>query len=326
MRYRPVGQSGIQASVVGFGAWAIGGWMWGGCDDETAVKAVQKAIDVGMNLIDTAPAYGFGRSEEIIGRAIAGRRDRVVLATKCGLCWHVSKGDFFFEAEGHRVYRYLHPDSIAYEVEQSLKRLKTDRIDILQTHWQETTTPVEETMAALVRLKEQGKIRAIGVSNVTVAHLEKYRSVGPVDNIQERYSMIDRKIEAELIPYCIRHGIAVFAYSPLEQGLLTGKVGPDRKFNPGDQRVNKPRFSLENRKKIADMLEEFRPIAEKHSLTLGQLAIAWTVAQPGLTHALVGARAPEQVAENAVGGGAVLEPDDLKKMDEIIARHAPGIK
>jgi len=300
--------------------------MWGGSDDGATVNAIQKAIDIGMNLIDTAPAYGFGRSEEVIGRAIAGRREKVVLATKCGLCWHVAKGNHFFDAEGHNVYKYLHPDSIAYEVEQSLRRLKTDRIDLLQTHWQETTTPVEETMAGLMKLKAQGKIRAIGVSNVTIAHLEKYCSVGPVDNVQERYSMLDRKLEAEILPYCRSHGIAALAYSPLEQGLLTGKIGPDRKFNEGDQRNTRPKFTQDNRKKISDMLSEFQPVTKKYELTLGQLAIAWTVAQPGLTHALVGARTPEQVIENAGGGDAALSNDDLRIMEQIIMRHSPGIK
>ncbi len=192
MRYKSLGQSGIEASVVGLGTWAIGGWWWGGNDERESVRAIQAAIDAGVTLIDTAPAYGLGRSEEIVGKALEGRRDRVVLATKCGLVWHTNAGTPFFSEFGKPVHKYLGPDSIRYEIEQSLRRLKTDVIDLYQTHWQDSTTRIEETMAVLLDLKAEGKIRAIGVSNADCQQIEEYRAVGPVDADQEKYSMLDR--------------------------------------------------------------------------------------------------------------------------------------
>lgn len=321
MRYRSLGQSEIQASVVAFGAWAIGGWPWGGTDESNAIAAIHKALDLGMNLIDTAPAYGLGLSEEIVGRALQGRRDKAVIATKCGLVWHTNKGNYYFTEYDKPVHRYLGPESIRYEVEQSLKRLRTDYIDLLQTHWQDPTTPIEDTMGELLRLKDEGKIRAIGVSNVTIEQLEAYRKVGPVDSDQELYSMLDRRIEADLLPYCREHNIAVLAYSPLAQGLLTGKVGPEREFPEGDMRRNNPRFSVENRRQIAAMLDEFRYIADDRGITLTQLVIAWTVAQSGITHALVGARNPEQVEENAGAGDVELTFEELSVINKAISSY-----
>ena len=334
MQYRSLGASGIQASVVGFGAWAIGGWMWGGADETTAIKAIHTAIDVGINLIDTAPMYGFGLSEQIVGKAIADRRDKVVLATKCGLVWEGERGDFFFYSdEKHRtkgpskmkVYGYLAPASIRKEIERSLRYLGTDYIDLYQTHWHDSTTPIEDTMACLLKLKDEGKIRAIGVSNVTVEQLIKYRKTGVVDSDQEKFSMLDRQIEAELLPYCHKNNIAMLAYSPLAQGLLTGKVGPERKFANGDLRNDSPRFGVENRRKIAAMLDEFKSIAEEHGISLAQLAIAWTVSQPAMTHALCGARNPEQAMENAAAGDVVLSDEEQQIINQAIDIHAAGI-
>jgi aryl-alcohol dehydrogenase-like predicted oxidoreductase len=315
MRYRPLGQSSIQASVVGFGAWAIGGWMWGGADEREAVRAIQAALDRGITLIDTAPAYGLGLSEELVGEAIAGRREKVVLATKCGLVWHTDGGRFFFNQGGKPVHRYLGGDSIRYELEQSLKRLRTDYVDLYQTHWQDSTTPIEETMTALVDLKRQGKIRAIGVSNASVEDIRQYQRLGPLDADQEKYSLLDRGQEAALVPYCREQGIAVLAYSPLANGLLTGKIGPEREFSGDDLRRNNPRFSVENRVRIQGMLEQIQPIAEVHGLTLGQLVIAWTLAHPGITHALAGARNPRQAVENAGAADAMLSDEELAAID-----------
>jgi len=311
MRSRPLGQSSIQASVVGFGAWAIGGWMWAGADEREAVRAIQAALDAGITLIDTAPAYGLGRSEELVGEAIAGRREKVVLATKCGLVWHTGSGRFFFHQGGKPVHRYLGADSIRYELEQSLKRLRTDYVDLYQTHWQDPTTPIEETMTALVDLKRQGKIRAIGVSNASVGDIRQYQRLGPVDTDQEKYSLLDRGHEAALLPYCREQGIAVLAYSPLANGLLTGKIGPERVFSGDDLRRDNPRFSVENRARIQSTLAQIQPIAKLHGLTLGQLVIAWTLAQPGLTHALVGARNPRQAVENAGAAEAILSGEEI---------------
>jgi methylglyoxal reductase len=323
MRYCQLGSSGIDASVVAFGAWAVGGWMWGGVEESEAVKTINAAIDAGINFIDTAPIYGFGRSEEVVGKAIKNRRDEVILATKCGMVWDVEKGDFFFTSDAEiirkdggdiKVYLYLGPESIRREVEASLKRLGTDHIDLYQTHWQESTTPIADVMEELLKLRDEGKIRSIGVSNVSVSQFEEYRAVGAVDTDQEQYSMLFREHEKCLLPYCAGNDLAFLAYSPLAQGLLTGKVGPDRVFPEGDQRRAKPRFSAENRAKIATMLEKFKPIAEERGITLGQLAIAWTLAQPGCTHALVGARTPRQAVENAAAGDIELSKEELATM------------
>ena len=307
MRYRPLGQPGIEASVVALGAWAIGGWYWGGTDETQSIDAIRAALDAGINFIDTAPVYGLGRSEAIVGKAIAGCRDQVVLASKCGMVWHTQKGRFRLEEYNKHLYAYLGAESIRYEIEESLRRLQTDYIDLYQTHQQDPTTPIEETMGTLLELKEQGKIRAIGVSNATADDMEQYRKLGPLASDQERYSILDQHIEEEQLPYCRNHGIAVLAFSPLEQGLLTGKVTTEREFPEDDWRTDKPGFDTDSRRRINTMLkEDFQPIADRHGLTLAQLAIAWTVAQPGLTHALVGARTSQQAAENAAAGDVVL--------------------
>ena len=322
MEYRPLGASGIEASVVALGAWAIGGWMWGGTDERQSVEAVQASLDAGINFIDTAPAYGLGLSETIVGKAVAGRRDKVVIATKCGIVWHTDKGTPFIAQNGKTMHRYLGPESIRHEVEQSLKRLNTDYIDLYQTHWQDETTPIKETMSALLDLKREGKIRAIGVSNAIVQQIQAYRSVGTLDACQEKYSMLDRELENEYLPNAREHNLAVLAYSPLANGLLTGKIGPERPFPADDLRHSRPRFSVESRKQVLAMLEKMRPMAKKHGLTLAQLVIAWTIAQPGLTHALVGARNPQQARENAVAGSVALSAEELGTLNQILSSQA----
>jgi aryl-alcohol dehydrogenase-like predicted oxidoreductase len=325
MQSRSLGQSGIQASAIGLGTWAIGGAWWGGTDEQDSISAIQAGIDAGITLVDTAPMYGQGLSEELVGRAIKERRDRVVLATKCGLIWWDTKGDHFFDRDGLTVHRYLGPESIQKEVEDSLRRLQTDVIDLYQTHWQETTTPIADTMAKLLELKDQGKIRAIGVSNVEVRHLDEYRAVGAVDSAQEKYSMLDRKLEDAVLPYCREHDIAILAYSPMELGLLSGKMTPGREFEGDDLRKDNPKFTDENINKVNVMLKEFEPIARDHDLTIAQLVNAWTFHQPGITHVLVGSRNPGQARENAKAGEAKLSPDELKTMSEIIDKHRPGL-
>lgn len=333
MRTRPLGQSGIEASVVGFGAWAIGGWLWGGSSESEAIRAIHATLDAGVTLIDTAPVYGFGASEEIVGKALAGRRDKAVIATKCGMVVNTTKGEDKFRTTaaglsqyGHIDVRiYNHPDSVRQEVDRSLGLLQTDRIDLYQTHWQDSTTPIEDTMGALLELKQAGKIRAIGVSNATVDQMKQYAAVGPLDSDQERYSMLDRQLEAEQLPYCHEHHVAVLAYSPMAMGLLTGKVGPDREFGAGDVRNQIPRFSKENRQRVADMLAVMKPVADGHGLTVGQLVVAWTASQPGLTHVLCGARTAQQAEENAAAGRAELSADDLSEISRVLGEHGQGI-
>lgn len=316
---REIGRSGVKASAVGLGTWAIGGWMWGGTDERESIAAIQASLDAGVTLIDTAPAYGLGRSEEIVGKALAGRRDKAIIATKCGLVWHTDKGRHFFDQDGKPVHRYLGRDAIRHEVEQSLKRLGTDYIDLYITHWQDPTTPIEETIAALEELRQAGKIRAIGASNVGRGELEQYIAIGGLDAIQERFSMIDREIEADLLPLTRRNGVATLSYSSLALGLLSGGIGPERVFSGDDQRRDNPRFSVGNREKVAAFAKSIRSIAEKHGATIAQIVIAWTLAQEGVTFALCGARNPGQALDNARAGTIRLDEEDLKGIDAAIA-------
>ena len=329
MRMAELGTSGQKASVVGLGTFAMGGWFWGGTDEKKAIEAIQASIDLGVNLIDSAPIYGFGLAETILGKAIKGRRDRVILATKVGLRWNTTQGEFFTHADDssprsepskYRVYKYLGPDGIAYEVEESLRRLGTDVIDLYQTHWQEETTPIEVTMEALERLKKQGKIRAIGVSNVTVEQLRRY---GPVASAQEKFSLLDRGIEGKgLVDYCVSKKMAILSYFSMEQGLLTGAMKPEREFPEGDTRRGNPTFSKDNIRRVNGVLEGLRPFAEKYRATLPQVVIALTARQRGVTHVLVGARDAAQAKENAGGGFLSFSDEDLRAMNAVAAKLA----
>lgn len=316
---REIGSSGVTASAVGLGTWAIGGWMWGGTDEAQSICAIQASLDAGVTLIDTAPAYGLGRSEEIVGKALAGRRDKAVIATKCGLVWHTDKGKHFFDQDGRPVHRYLGRDAIFHEIEESLRRLGTDYIDLYITHWQDPTTPIEETMRALEDLKASGKIRAIGASNVSATELEAYVSIGGLDAIQERFSMMDREIEADLQPLTQANAISTISYSSLALGLLSGVVGPERIFSGDDQRRDNPRFSVSNRKKAVDFASAIRPVAEKHQASIAQTVIAWTLAQPGITFALCGARNKAQALDNARAGTIRLDADDQSAINAAIS-------
>lgn len=319
MLYRPLGKSDLNVSAVAMGTWAIGGLWWGGTEEQDAIAAIQAGLDAGINLIDTAPMYGKGLSEEIIGRAIAGRdRAQIILATKCGLDWDTGQGEYFFTLPEGPVHKNLRPDNIRREVELSLKRLGTDYVDLYQTHWQDVTTPIADSMATLLDLQQQGKIRAIGVSNATPAQMDEYLALGRIDSTQPRYNMLDRAIEAEYLPYCLQQSIGVLSYSSLNLGLLTGKVSPDRVFPDDDQRSKNPLFKPEKIRQINVMLEQFAPLREKYGLNQTQLVIAWTISRPGMTSALVGVRNAAQAADIAPGGGVVLEADDLAAIDNII--------
>lgn len=318
MKYRKLGASGLEISAVGLGTWAIGGgpW-WGESDDALSIGAIHAALDCGINLIDTAPVYGFGHSECVVGKALRDRRDRAVLASKCGLSWTRQDGTFHFELSGRRVCRALSPQAVREGVEESLCRLGTDRIDLMQTHWQAVEpfkTPIADTMACLMALRDEGKIKHIGVSNATCSEMDEYRASGALVSCQPRYSMLDRRIEGALMPYCLTHDIAILAYSPLEQGLLTGKIGMDRVLTATEHRNAIRWFQPENRRRVLKMLDGWLDLTEQYACTLSQLVIAWTVAQPGLTCALCGARKPEHVLENAVGGNLELSEEHVKRM------------
>lgn len=336
MKTRPLGQSGIEASVVAFGAWAIGEWTWGKADEGESIRAIHAFLDAGGNLIDTAPIYGFGRSEEIVGKAIADRRDRVVLATKCAMRSDLtdkqlqravkkfSTTEQMYDRPGEEsdksfdIYIYNGADGIREEIERSLKRLKTDVIDLYQTHWQDDATPIEERMGALEALKKEGKIRAIGVSNASPEQIDTYRRFGQVDSDQEKYSMLDREMEKTNLPKCAEENIAFLAYSPMSQGLLTGKIDPDREYPEGDQRRHKDRFKPENVRKVRAMLEPMQAISGRHDVSLAQLTMAWTLAQRGCSHVLCGARKAQQSIDNAGAGAVELNKDELAQITDAV--------
>lgn len=306
---RQLGKSDVKVSPMIFGAWAIGGWMWGGNDDQDAIKAIQVSFDHGVNTIDTAAIYGQGHSERLVGQAIKGRRDKAIIATKCGRRWDSAEGSDPWsttDREGKPVTIRSNSkrDSIAYECEQSLRRLGTDVIDIYQIHWPDKTTPVEESMEAMARLKKQGRIRAIGVSNYDVTWLkgavEALKKHGEVlASDQPPYSVIQRKIESDVLPFAKEHGVGLVVYSPLERGLLAGAVPPEREFPEGDHRRTHKFFTVENRKRVMAALEKVKPIAQGRGVSLAQMMINWTFSEPGITAALVGARNAEQAEHNA---------------------------
>ncbi len=304
MELRKLGKSNVKITPIAFGAWAIGGWMWGGAERSDAIRAIRKSVEIGITTIDTAPVYGFGLSEEITGEAIKGMRDKVQILTKFGLSWNDTKGKFFMATRDNQgksidLYGYSAKDSVISECEESLRRLGTDYIDLLQIHWPDPTTPVEETMEALNLLIDQGKILAAGVSNYDVPLMEEAEKVTLLASNQVAYSMLNRGIERDVVPYCIKNEIGILAYSPLQRGLLTGKFDPDHKFREGDARGGLHWFKRENIIRVNDFLDKLRPLAESKGATLSQLVLRWTIQQPGITCVLAGARDPEQVVDNA---------------------------
>ena len=322
----------MSASVIGLGAWVLGGGqLWGkDTDDAESVRTIQAAVDLGINLVDTAPAYGWGRSERVVGQALKGRRDKVVLATKGGLWWEDGRGSFFADFDGKKMYRSLRPDTLQIEIENSLKRLQVDCIDLYQTHWPSMPpdhTPIADSMALLMKLKQQGKIRAIGVSNVSLDELKENRRCGEVASEQLRYSMLHRESEKDLLPYCAENKLATLTYMSLEQGLLTGKIGMDRVFKPEEFRANSfwnDWLIPVNRRKILDLLASWKTLTDKYRCTLSQLVLAWTAAQPGVTHVLAGGRNLAQVTENAKAGELNLEPADLARIrKDVVALGEP---
>ena len=296
--------SDVKITPITFGAWAIGGWFWGGAEENESVKAIVAAISNGITTIDTAPVYGFGQSEEFVGKAIKGKRNKVQLLTKFGLVWdrksrhvHYEKT---FDNQGNEVslYRLGSKESIIKECEDSLRRLGTDYIDLYQQHWPDSSTSVDETMEALEILKDQGKIRAGGVSNYSVNEMEKAEKYFKLSSNQVPYSMVNRGIEKELVPYCIATDKAIIAYSPLQRGVLTGKITSDYKFAEGDHRPTTPFFKELNLSRINAFLDKIIAIAEAKQATLAQLVLKWTLQQPGISCVLAGARNEKQVLEN----------------------------
>ena len=318
MQKRQVGPSGLELPAVTFGAWAIGGLFWGGTEDGEAIRAIHAALDCGIDAIDTAPAYGCGHSEEVIARAIEGVRREVKLLTKCGLRWDDEGGEYFFRLEQTpdgkpvTIYKNVRAASIIRECEESLRRLKTDVIDLYQVHWPSTTAAAEETMGALERLKRQGKILHYGVSNYSGDQMKEALQYGSIVSNQIEYNLLERDIEKDELPFCRDHGIGVVVYSPMALGLLTGKAGMERQFPPSDIRSGSPLFAPANRRRVLEAFAGLSPVSSAHGATPGQLAVAWILAQPGIATALVGARNAEQVRENARAASLRLSAEEVE--------------
>ncbi|MFC0321817.1 MULTISPECIES: aldo/keto reductase [Olivibacter] len=326
MEYRKLGNTDLKLPVITHGAFAIGGNMWGGNDKQDSISSILASLDHGVSAIDTAPFYGFGLSEELVGEAIKGRdRTSIQLLSKFGLVWDGSnkgKGVFFFDAEesGKKipVYRYAGKENIIKEVEESLKRLATDYIDLLQLHWPDQTTPIEETMETLEILIKQGKIRAAGVSNYNTAQLkEASETLLPASN-QVSYSMLNREIEEELVPYTLANNIGIIAYSPMERGLLSGKYFRGGKLKENDHRQGY--FTQFNLDKVQDLIQTLEPIAIDKQVTLSQLVLRWTSLQPGITAVLAGARNAQQAKENAQSAQVSLSAEDLETINKALEK------
>ncbi|MDH5826493.1 aldo/keto reductase [Sphingobacterium faecium] len=321
MEYRTLGNTELKLSTITHGAFAIGGSMWGGNEKKDSIDSIHASLDHGVTSIDTAPFYGFGLSEEIIGEAIKGKdRSNIQLLTKFGLVWDESnagKGEFFFDAEegGKKipVYKYAAKASIIKEVEESLKRLGTDYIDLLQLHWPDNSTSIGETMEALDVLIQQGKIRAAGVSNYSVDQLGEASITFKLASNQVSYSMLNRTIENELVPYALENELGIIVYSPMERGLLTGKYFKESKLKGDDHRNGY--FSQFDLAKVKSFLQAIEPIAKSKGATLSQLVLQWTILQPGISVVLAGARNAEQAIANAQALDFKLSEDELRVID-----------
>jgi aryl-alcohol dehydrogenase-like predicted oxidoreductase len=321
MEYRKLGSTELELSVITFGAWAAGGWMWGGTERKDAVKAIQESWDLGVTSIDTAPIYGQGTSEEIVGEAIRDLpRDKLQILTKYGVRWDTTKGAFYFSSKDNagkpiEIYKYSGKEGVIQECEDSLRRLGTDYIDLYQIHWPDPTTPIEETMEAVALLIQQGKVRYAGVCNYNVEQMKEAAKYIEIVSDQVKYSMVAREIENELVPYLIKNNQSVLAYSPMERGLLTGKMKPGHKFAEGDHRAGVHFFADENIRRTNNFLEKIRPIAEEKAATLSQLVLRWTVEQPGITIALAGARDASQAIQNAKASDLKLSSVEIETIN-----------
>lgn len=313
-----IGATSLEASRIGLGTWAIGGWMWGGSDEADAIRTIHAALDHGITLIDTAPVYGFGRSEETVGKALAkgGRRDRVLIASKLGLEW----------SEG-RVTRNSSPARIREELEASLRRLQTDHIDLYQVHWPDPAVPIEETAEELAQLYRAGKIRAIGVSNYSPAQMEAFAQSAPLHAVQPPYNLFERSIETDVLPYADQVGLTVLAYGPLCRGLLTGRMRADTKFEGDDLRRVDPKFRpprFAEYLAAVDRLDQYA--RRRYGKTVLQLAVRW-VLDRGPTIALWGARHPRQLEPVDGVMGWRLDREALADIDDILKhtiRHPVG--
>lgn len=318
MKKRKLGDSDFFITPIGLGTWAIGGgnnpYGWGPQDDTESIETIRRALDLGINWIDTAKGYGHGHSEEIVGKAVSGRRENVIIATKCGILW---------KEDGSDIYGNLKADSIKKEAESSLKRLGTEYIDLYQIHWPLPDEDIEEGWRAISDLIQEGKVRYGGVSNFSVAQLKRIQGIHQVTSLQPPYSMLKRDTEKELLPFCKEHNIGVIVYSPMQAGLLTGKFSIERaaRLPEDDWRKNNPDFNEPLLSIHLDMLEDLKPLAERLEVKLAHLAIAWVLRRFEVTGAIVGSRKPAQIEETIKAAECTLSDEDIREISIILKRH-----
>jgi aryl-alcohol dehydrogenase-like predicted oxidoreductase len=314
--HRPLGQSGLLVSPVALGCWPIAGMTSLDVTERDSQATIEAALAAGINFLDTAYCYGSdGDSERLIGRAIAGRRDKLVIATKGGIHWG---------PHGERVFDASRP-TLQRECRESLRRLQIECIDLYYLHAPDPNTPLAESAAAIAELKSAGLIRAAAVSNFTVPQLQEFHAICPVAAVQPPYNMLQRQIEADLVPFCLKHGIALCVYWPLLKGLLAGKLPRDYVFREGDGRPKYPMFNGQEWQRNQDLLDELRAIAANANKTVAQLVVQWTIAQPGITSALCGAKRPEQIIESAAALADDFTAEQLQQINSALDRRGPAI-
>jgi aryl-alcohol dehydrogenase-like predicted oxidoreductase len=307
---RRIAQTDLHPSLISLGTWGIGGQpFWEPMRDEDAINTIHAALDAGIMCIDTAPVYGLGHAESIVGRALKGRRDGVIIATKVGQNWRGTRTE--------DIYNNLSPASMRRELEASLMRLDVDVIDLYQVHWPDPNTPLEETFTTLAAFQREGKIRSIGVSNYTTAMMDEARKYATIVSLQPRYNLLDRFVEKELQPYCVEHGLGLLPYSPLASGLLTGKYTTNSRFSDwrgvfGDQ------FREGKYEQNLAIVDRLRPIAADLGITLAELSLAWLLAQPAVVSVLVGAFTPAQILENVKAAEVNLEEETIQRIEAVI--------
>jgi len=320
MKTRKLGYTDIRLTTVGLGTWALGGpWQfgWGPQNDADAIAAIVRGLELGINWIDTAPVYGCGHSEELVAKALKQTSIKPLIATKCGLLWSDKK----------EKVPCLKPESIRRECEDSLKRMGIELIDLYQMHWPDPELEIEQAWAEMARLKQQGKVRCIGVSNYNVEQIKRIQKIHPVASLQPPYSMVHREVEDELLEFCAQNNIGIVVYSPIQRGLLTGKFSRDRLANlaPDDHRKTNPDFTEPKFSATLELVENLKPIAERKQITLAQLAIAWVLRRFEVTSAIVGARKPGQIEETYKAADISLNTEDIKEIEVLLTKHQERI-
>ncbi len=317
MQTRKFGKTGMETTPIGFGSWAVGGsgWAagWGPQDDEESVAAIRRALELGVNWIDTAAVYGLGHSEEVVARALEGVSERPYVFTKCSMVWD----------ENGEIGHSLKAESVKRECENSLRRLRTDAIDLYQIHWPNPDEEIEEGWSAMAELKQEGKVRHIGVSNFDVSQMKRAQEIAPVESLQPPYSMLSREIEDEILSYCQENGIAVIVYSPMKSGLLTGKMTKERaeSLPEDDWRSRAPAFQEPQLSRNLELVELLKEIGGRHDASPGEVAIAWTLRHPAVTGAIVGGRQPDQV-DGIIGAAELrLSDDEIDEIEAFLAEN-----